>query len=398
MVNRVCPPAVGRAPGAGRAARGAGPGRPRGLLLVPVPPPPPRPRRRPPLTGLALGRTGCRPAWPSSRRSGAGRLAQRLMVGVDGSDPDGTAQTSAAPRWAGSHRRQRDRPAAQPVAARGARDGPHPAGGGRRRRGRPGAAHRRAGRHAAQRPDDEPARPAAGARAGPGPGPRAGRLRDHHQLRADRGRQPAAQRRSDRRPLLRQRPGAGRPVRRRLRPGPARGRGVHRAQALPRARARRRRLAPRAGQHATTGPAAPRRPASLRGAGRTGRSAGRRRGRRPHRGDGRAPRRPRADHRPAQLAHPGGLRAAARGLRFDGVVFTRRPGRDEGRDRPLRPPGGGRAGAGRGRGRGPVVDRGRVDRCSTGWTRRCPPAAWTAPPTTRRPLASWRQGRLLSRS
>jgi len=96
MGDRVCPPAVAVRPArAGRravlalAALG-------GLLLAPVPaaatpaptPPPPA------LTGLALGpdRLPSCAAVVAALPERA-RLAQRLMVGVDGSDPDGTAQT-----------------------------------------------------------------------------------------------------------------------------------------------------------------------------------------------------------------------------------------------------------------------------------------------------------------
>jgi beta-N-acetylhexosaminidase len=96
MGDRVCPPAVAVRPArAGRravlalAALG-------GLLLAPVPaaatpaptPPPPA------LTGLALGPDrlpSC--ATVVAALPERARLAQRLMVGVDGSDPDGTAQT-----------------------------------------------------------------------------------------------------------------------------------------------------------------------------------------------------------------------------------------------------------------------------------------------------------------
>ena len=217
-----------------------------------------------PLSGLALGPdrlprcTAVVAALPERAR-----LAQRLMVGVDGSDPLGTAETGPRPpRSAGSSS------AATPptccATSRCARCTRWPGC-----RWRWPSTTRAAGCSASTTLDGE--LPSARAMSGLDPlrvrelgRDRARELAGYgitDQLRADRGRRPAARRRGDRRPVLRQRPGAGRPLRRRVRPGPARGRHVHRAQALPGARARRRRLAPRPGQHAAAGPAAPRRPA-----------------------------------------------------------------------------------------------------------------------------------------
>jgi beta-N-acetylhexosaminidase len=97
MGDRVCPPAVAVRPA--RAARRAvlalaafG-----GLLLAPVPAaatPAPPSAAAPPLTGQALGpdrQPSCDAVVAALPKRA--RLAQRLMVGVDGSDPAATAQT-----------------------------------------------------------------------------------------------------------------------------------------------------------------------------------------------------------------------------------------------------------------------------------------------------------------
>ena len=215
------------------------------------------------VTGLALGDDrlpDCTPvvATLSPRQ----KLAQRLMVGVVGTDPAATARLVHEMQVGGIFVGGTATAAAhRPGAARRAGGVAAAARRGRRRRGRPRPAHRRPRRRPAQRPhpglDGRPRRRAADR---PQPRQAARGERDHHELRSGRRRQRPGRRRGHRRPVVLARRRHRHRLRRRLRAGRARGGHLHRAQALPRARPRRRRLAPRPRHHPAAGPAEGRRP------------------------------------------------------------------------------------------------------------------------------------------
>ena len=98
-----------------------------------------------------------------------------------------------------------------------------------------------------------------------------------------------------------------------------------------------------------------------------------------------------------QLAHPGGVRPAARRLRLRRAGRDRRPGRDEGRHRLLRPCPWRCRGPVRRRGPGAVVRARRTpprSSLSTGWRRPWPTAPSPRGPTTARSPGPAAEGRL----
>ena len=232
------------------------------------------------------------------------RLAQRLMVGVDAADPRAARRERARhPGGRDLPRRQRHRPAAPTRRCAGCRRWP-----GSRSRWRWTT---RAGGCSASTTSTAscpaPARwpgpltPDAGARARRRTGPRAAGPRHHDEPRPDRRRRPASGGRRDRRPLLRRRPRRGQQLRRRVRRGAARARASSPCSST----------SPGTGAPTATrtGAASPRRrwttcaPTDLRPYADLLGPGGPLR-RRAHRGDGRAPGRPRPHRRTCPARSP----------------------------------------------------------------------------------------------